>query len=193
MKKQRFASEAHLVRSGRRAVRAALRDIGGRFRTRCEVRAPGGVADLVLFAYGGRRLYYVVAVEFKLGDWRRALRQAFRHRNYVNEAYVVLDDGRGMAAIEHREVFRSANVGLATVDRADRVRVWCVPEPALPFSPGYAGVVAERLLVSEKRKVNDLRFVRSVRGGSRLAALRGIWGMEVARGMVDAVQSTGGR
>lgn len=187
MKKQRFASEAHLVRSGRRAVRAALRDIGGRFRTRYEVRAPGGVPDLVVFGYGGRRLYYVVAVEFKLRDWRRALRQAFRHRNYVNEAYVVLDDGRGMAAIEHREAFASANVGLATVDRAERVRVWCVPEPALPFSRGYAGVVAERLLAGKNRRVDDLRFVRSVRGGTRLAALRGRWGMKVSGEMVDGV------
>lgn len=145
---------------------------------------------MVVFAYGGRRLYYVVAVEFKLGDWRRALRQAFRHRNYVNEAYVVLDDARRMGAIEHREVFANANVGLVTVDRAERVRVWCVPEPALPFSAGYAGVVADRLLAGKGGRIKDLRFVRSVRGGSRLAALRGRWGIEAAGEMV-AGQDTG--
>ena len=174
MKKPKFASEAQLVRSGRRLVRAALRDIGGSIRTRYEVAAPGGVPDLVMFAYRGRQLYYVVTIEFKLRDWRRALRQAFRHRNYVNEAYVVLDGAHAMAAIEHMDLFERANVGLASVDRAERVKVWHVPEPALPFSPSYARYVARKLLARNRTKVNNLAFIRSVRGGSRLAALRGI-------------------
>ena len=78
-----------------------------------------------------------------------------------------------MAAIEHMDLFERANVGLASVDRAERVKVWHVPEPALPFSPSYARSVARKLLASNKTKVNNLAFIRSVRGGSRLAALRG--------------------
>lgn len=135
MKKPQFASEAQLVRAGRRLVRAALRDITVPIRTRYEMPAPGGIPDLVMFAYRGRQLDYVVTMEFKLRDWRRALRQAFRHRNYVNEAYVVLDGAHAAAAVEHMDLFEKANVGLATVDRTEKVRVWHVPEPALPFSP----------------------------------------------------------
>ena len=174
MKQLGFTSEAQLVRSGRRVVRAALRHTGGLMRARYEVAAPGGVPDLVMFACRGRRLYYVVAVEFKLRDWRRALRQAFRYRNCVNEAYVVLDEARGRAAIEHVDVFERANVGLATVDRTETVRVWHVPEPALPFSRSYARALAGELLASKKNRVDNLAFLRSVRGGGRLAALRGI-------------------
>ena len=172
MKKQRFASEAQLVRSGRRLVRAALRDVRGTIRTRYEVPAPGGVPDLVMFVHDGRQVYYVVTMEFKLRDWRRALRQAFRHRNYGNEAYVVLDGAHAMAAIEHIDLFKMANVGLATVERTEKVRVWHVPEPGLPFCPSYAQSVAKTLLAKNKGKINDLPFIRSVRGGSRLAVLR---------------------
>ncbi len=175
VKMVRFASEAQLVRSGRRLVRAALRDARGLIRTRYEVAAPGGVPDLVVFACRRRQLHYVITMEFKLRNWRRALRQAFRHRNYVNEAYVVLDAAHATAAIEHVELFERANVGLVTVDRTERVRVWHSPEPALPFSPAYARFVADKLVAKKKKKTTkDLPFIRSVRGGSTLVALRGI-------------------
>lgn len=169
-----FASEAQLVRLGRRLMRAALRDARGPVRTRSEVPAPGGIPDLVVFAHRGRQLHYVITVEFKLRDWRRALRQAFRHRNYVNEAYVVLDAAHGTAAIKHMDLFKRANVGLATVDRSERVRVVHVPEPALPFSPGYARCVANKLVTKTEAGTRSLSFIRSVRGGSRLAVLREI-------------------
>lgn len=174
MKRLHFASEAQLVRTGRRLVRAALRDIGGPIRTRYEVPAPGGIPDLVMFAYRRRQLYYVVTIEFKLRDWRRALRQAFRHRNYVNEAYVVLDGAHAAAAIEQMSLFVEANVGLATVDRAEKVEICHIPEPALPFCPNYARSVARQLLARNRGGTGDFPFIRSTRGGSRLAALRGI-------------------
>ena len=174
MRRRQFASEAQLVRAGRRLVRTALRKIGGPIRTRYEVPAPGGIPDLVMFAYREKQLYYVVTIEFKLKDWRRALRQAFRHRNYVNETYVVLDSAHAGAAIEQVRLFAQANVGLATVDRAEKVKIWHLPEPALPFSPSYARSVARQLLAKNRGDTGDSPFIRSIRGGSRLAALREI-------------------
>ena len=171
-----FGSEAQMVRRGSRLVRAAARDNNVRIRTRYEVEAPGAVPDLVIFAHDGRQVCYVVAVEFKLRDWRRGLRQAFRHRNYVNEAHVVLDGARAMAAIEHIDLFKRANVGLTTLDRTGKVDVRYLPTPALPFSGRYAQSLAKKLVARSNAEIDNLPFIRSVRRGAALSPLRNIGG-----------------
>jgi hypothetical protein len=171
-----FRSEAELVQRGRRLIRRAVRSIEGEVRTRYEVPAPGGVPDLVIFSKEGRAVQYVVTVEFKLGNWRRAVTQAFRHRNFGNEAYVVLDQAKFAAALGHRRVFERANVGLVTVDTEDVVRIWHYPEPGLPFSSQFARAIARALLRSRSTLPTDLPFIRSTRGGVALAGLRTTWG-----------------
>jgi hypothetical protein len=179
-----FRSEAELVRRGRRLIKEALRSLETDVRTRYEVPVPGGVPDLVIFSKKGQAVQYVVTIEFKLGDWRRAVAQAFRHRNFGNEAYVVLDQARLAAALRHLEVFQQANVGLVTVDARDTVRIWHYPEPGLPFSSQVSRAVARALLAPRRTLPNDLPFIRSVRGGVTLAGLRAWSPTHVARGSV---------
>jgi hypothetical protein len=171
-----FRSEAELVRRGRRLIREALHSLQRDVRTRYEVPAPGGVPDLVIFSKKGQAVQYVVTVEFKLGDWRRAVAQAFRHRNFGNEAYVVLDQARLAAALRHLEIFERANVGLVTVDARDTVRIWHYPKPGLPFSSQVSRAVARSLLAPRRTLPTDLPFIRSIRGGVALAGLRAAWG-----------------
>jgi hypothetical protein len=102
-----FRSEAELVRRGRRLIRRAVQSLEGKIQTKSEVPAPGGVPDLVVFNKKDQTVQYVITIEFKLGDWRRAVTQAFRHRNFGNEAYVVLDQARLSAALRHLDVFRA--------------------------------------------------------------------------------------
>jgi hypothetical protein len=151
-------------------------DLGPFLGVRHEVRAPGGIPDLVFFLSKNDSLDYVITVEFKLSDWRRALFQAFKNRNFGNEAYVVLDPARLDAALKHLSEFQRANVGLATVSRDCQVSVWLYPTPALPFSEQFSEKLATILLRKRKAKIKDLRFIRTVRGGVPLADLRRSWG-----------------
>ena len=171
-----FKSEAELVRRGRRLIRGAAQSLGKKIRTRYEVSAPGGVPDLVVFSRQRQSVQYVVTVEFKLSDWRRALIQAFRHRNFGNEAYVVLDQARLGAVLPNLEAFETANIGLVTLDATDVVRIWHYPKPGLPFSSEFSRALARTLLAPRRALPADLPFTRSIRGGVALARLKSTWG-----------------
>ena len=126
-----------------------------------------------MMAAGSRSdLQYVVSVEFKLRSWQRALRQAFRHRNFVNEAYVVVDHSCSAPALRNIDHFVRANVGLATLERRGAVRVFHYPEPAVPFSTVFAKTFAKNFLAPRKRVPDELPFISSTRGGRCLADLR---------------------
>ena len=170
-----FTSEEQLARSSRRIIRAALTRLEGSIRTRNEVPAPGSVPDLVIFAGYRSDVRYVISVEFKLRDWRRALRQAFRHRNCVNEAYVVIDHAHSAPALQHLDLFERANVGLATIDRSGEIRCFHFAEPSLPFSTAFARSLAKNLLAPRKMIPSDMPFTRTTRGGAALAGLRDMW------------------
>lgn len=170
-----FSSEAHLAREGRRLLRTALAELACTVRTRYEVPAPGSVPDLVMFSKEPRGLRYVVTVEFKLRRWRRALAQAFRHRNFGNEAYVVMDEAHSRSALENVHIFRSCNVGLVTVNIQEQLRVWHYPVPQVPFSEPFARAMAQSLLAPGRNLRSKTPFIHSARGGVALAALRERW------------------
>jgi hypothetical protein len=141
-------------------------------KTRSEVAAPGGVPDLTLYIKHGRAVRYVVTFEFKLANWRKALAQAFRHRNFGNEAYVVLDHASAGAAIKNLDEFKRVNVGLLTLSPSKELVAWHVPDPHRPFSLQFSQAFAASLLSRKRLAPNDVPFVRSTRGGTSLAHLR---------------------
>jgi hypothetical protein len=176
-----YRTEAELARRGRRVIRDALTSVGAAgVRTRSEVQAPGGVPDLVIYRRQSNEVHYVVTVEFKLRNWRRALAQAFRHRNFGNEAYVVLDRAGLAPALSQITMFHAANVGLLTLDQNGEVHVWHYPVPKLPFSAKFSRVVARSLLAPSRTLPADLPFIRSTRGGIVLSGLRNRLGSPMA-------------
>lgn len=142
-----------------------------------EVPAPGVIPDLVIYSEERHILQYVITVEFKLSNWRRALHQAFRHRNFGNEAYVILDYARSQTARRNLDVFKKANVGLITVGAEGGIRTWYLPEPSLPFSKEFSQMVAGSLLSPRQPMPTDLPFINSIRGGDTLS--RHIFGTSV--------------
>lgn len=56
----------------------------------------------------------VVAIEAKLRDWRRALVQAYRYREFSSESWVVLDHARIAPAFRARDVFQASGIGLSS-------------------------------------------------------------------------------
>ena len=60
--------------------------------------------------------YSIIAVEAKLQRWRDALRQATGYTLYADHSFVLLPREYSEAAIESKDVFRNANVGLLVFD-----------------------------------------------------------------------------
>lgn len=175
-----FRSEAALARTGRRLVREAIDTAcASDTKVRYEVPAPGGVPDLVMYRRDKNTVLYVVTIEFKLENWRRALGQAFRHRNFGNEAYVVIDGSRLQSMSGRVRAFRQANVGLILLDTSGNAEVLVYPEPKLPFSVRFSENLATSLL-PRRSLPHDLLFTRTVRGGVGLLGLREFLGPPVS-------------
>jgi len=108
------------------------------------------------------------AVELKQRDWETALKQARRaalprresdhwqvERNpndygYANHAWVVLDAGHINKALEHRERFENAHVGLIGLDEGGAVRLI----DAGGFSPPERSLDREHLNEKTMEKIN---------------------------------------
>lgn len=58
----------------------------------------------------------VIAVEAKLSEWQRVLVQAYRNLQFADESWVVLDHAFVRPALAQIERFKSAGVGLASLD-----------------------------------------------------------------------------
>ena len=90
------------------------------------------------------------AIEMKLKNWRRALYQASRYRDFAHQAWVVMDDSDISPAIRNPNEFARLNVGLASLTIAGDVKIHAKPILRCPRSElrfWYANsVIAERLL-----------------------------------------------
>lgn len=86
-----------------------------------------GIPDLLLF--NG----HIIAIEFKLRNWKQAIKQAYRYKSFSEEAYVLLDKEYVKKAKENIDVFAKFNIGLAAVDK-DTIEFYYRPKSVEPFS-----------------------------------------------------------
>jgi hypothetical protein len=102
----------------------------------------------VLQAQGKRQYVYletivspvrcIVSIEAKLRDWQRALRQAYRYREFSNQSWVLLDAGRVAPALLNLQQFIRAGIGLASINPSGDLFVHYEPVTARSFSdPRY--------------------------------------------------------
>lgn len=168
---KKFESEEKLARFGRREISQLTRHLGVKVNFKSEVKAVGCVPDLVVYLKENRKLSYVVTVEFKLSNWKKALEQAFSQRNICNESYVIMDYKTSAAARANIAMFEKSNIGLATLDKEHGLRIWSYCTPALPFSEYYSGKFSQELL-NRKTLPQSLPYTRSTKGGARLIGAR---------------------
>lgn len=166
-----FRTEDEMAAICRKVIEGAVNALELDLNIQYEVAGPGCVPDLVAFTLRGRSLHYVITVEFKLRDWRRAINQAFRHRNFGNESYVVLDHAKAGSALRNIGIFKQANIGLLTINPDETLRAWHIPEPTLPFSAEFSRAIARSLLDNVGMAGANLPYTRTVRGRAQLAAL----------------------
>ncbi|WP_164492945.1 hypothetical protein [Streptomyces lydicus] len=64
----------------------------------------------------------ICTIEVKIRDWRSGYSQTLRHRASTDLAWLVLDSTYSTPATEHREWFKRAGIGLATLDNERGVK-----------------------------------------------------------------------
>lgn len=76
----------------------------------------------------------IVAVEAKLKDWRRAVKQASRYKDYANQSWVLLDEASVRNALNHLFIFKEMNIGLASINHHGSVSLYHSPQALQPKS-----------------------------------------------------------
>jgi hypothetical protein len=99
-----------------------------------EVRGLFGIPDFVLFDKNGSNIYSIVAIELKLKNWRRALVQAYRYRAFANQSFVILDEAFCKNALLNLSMFEQYNVGLASFNNKNELKIYHIPNFETPFS-----------------------------------------------------------
>jgi len=87
-----------------------------------------------------------VAIEAKLKDWKRALKQAYRYKWFSNKSFVFLPLENIAVPRKNISLFQRYNVGLAGVSRASGIEVVYSPKPEAPISENMRLSLNEHLL-----------------------------------------------
>jgi hypothetical protein len=76
----------------------------------------------------------VISFELKLTNWKKAAKQAFRHKSFSNIAYVVLDTEQAWTATNQIDLFHQYNIGLAFFDSDKNFDIFYKPIYEQPYS-----------------------------------------------------------
>jgi len=96
---------------------------------------PGKVADTWKKVWEPRPIATkIFAVEAKLRDWKRALAQAIRYKDFAHASWVLLDEAFVLSAAQNLNEFERCNVGVAACDLQGNIRVLFWPNIQTPRS-----------------------------------------------------------
>ena len=109
-----------------------------------------GVPDFVFYAKK-KEDYAFVSFELKLKNWKRAAKQAFRHRSFSNVSYVVMGGGYENAALKNIEFFKRYNIGLATFNCENYFEIHFKPQEHEPFSDNLKQKLVETVVHCRKK------------------------------------------
>lgn len=106
-----------------------------------EPRGLFGIPDVVI--YNGK----VVSIEYKLKNWKQAIKQAYRYQSFSYETYVVLDMEYVEVAKKNIHQFIKYNIGLGAVDN-EKIEFYYKPNEREPFSNRLSQKVLEIFVAS---------------------------------------------
>jgi hypothetical protein len=86
-----------------------------------------GIPDIMI--YNGK----IISIEFKLKNWKGAMKQAFRYKCFSFESYVFLDEKYIKKPLENIAEFEKFNIGLCGVS-GDNITLYYKPIEETPYS-----------------------------------------------------------
>ena len=109
-----------------------------------------GIPDFVFYAKNKDEFAFV-SFELKLKNWKRAAKQAFRHKSFSNVSYVVLGLQYANPALENIDFFKRYNIGLATFNNDSFFEINFKPQTHEPFSELLKQKLIDTVAKSRKR------------------------------------------
>jgi len=85
----------------------------------------------------------IIAIEFKLSNWKGALIQAFRYKSFADKSYVFLDNNYIHRALKHIEMFENYDIGLCSVDDTGKIENFYNPK----YNDAYTICIREKALL----------------------------------------------
>lgn len=105
-----------------------------------------GIPDFILIENSDNYINYIVSIELKLKNWKRALKQAFRYRAFSNESYVILDEYHIELGLKNLEYFKKFNIGLGSFNSKSELKLFYKPVTAKPFSTKFNSILEKQVL-----------------------------------------------
>lgn len=93
-----------------------------------------------------RTVKKTIAIEAKLRNWQRALKQAYRYKWFSDKSFVCLPSNRVNPAIKNIEKFKTMGVGLIGFCEVKGFEVFHNPRAEKPISDEMAILLNERVL-----------------------------------------------
>lgn len=118
-----------------------------------EQQGLSGIPDFVFYAKKEQDFAFV-SFELKLRNWKRAAKQAFRHKSFANASYVVLGSGSVNGALDNIDFFKQYNIGLATFDPNNLFEIHFKPRLDEPFSENLKRKLIDSVAGSRKKTKN---------------------------------------
>jgi hypothetical protein len=172
----RFAKEALLAQA---AISSGdfwqLQDLWtGALSYALEVEGVWGIPDMIICKHRGLSIdssvEQLVAIEFKLRDWKTALIQAFKYRGFCDRSYVLIDRHHVKPPLERIDLFEQYNVGLLSLSSTGQFEVHRYCSQALPFSPGLRKRAESRLTDTIAKRFAARKFATAFPNGQCLPA-----------------------
>jgi len=112
-----------------------------------------GVPDFIFYEKKNEDFAFV-SFELKIKNWKRAARQAFRHKSFSNVTYVVLGSKYANPALENINFFKQYNIGLATYAGENYFEIHYKPEIHEPYSDHLKQKLIETIAKSRIKTKN---------------------------------------
>ncbi len=94
------------------------------------IREPKGLFGIPeVMIYNGK----IISIEFKLKNWKKAMKQAYRYKNFSFESYVFLDEKYIESPLSCIKEFKQYNIGLCGVTK-DKINIYYRPNEEKPYS-----------------------------------------------------------
>lgn len=116
-----------------------------------EFKSPVGIPDYMLIERNRNSITYVTSIELKLTNWKRAINQSFKYRNFSNESFVVMDEAHLSPAYKNLEAFIQYNVGLASLSKSKKLEIHFCPRESIPFSDFCIKKIKETLIYKDSK------------------------------------------
>lgn len=89
-----------------------------------------------------------IAIEAKLKDWKRALKQAYRYKWFSKRSFVFLPEEYSQPAFKNKDAFQKLNVGLAIITKDKEIKILHEPKEEKPYCDKMSLLLNECLLVN---------------------------------------------